>query len=91
MNNTSGFKDVRSSILRSSAYRFMHERRHQCGTDFWQFLRTHDLIVLSLGTQKEIKGSCPGLNSLVEHWYSRRTGKKELHIERHRHHKSHGV
>lgn len=83
--STSGFKDMRSSILRSSAYRFMHERRHQFRTDFWQLLRTHDLIALSLDITEGEKKFLFDLKILVKHWHSGRTREKEVHIERYRH------
>jgi hypothetical protein len=49
MNNTSGFKDMRSSILRSSAYRFMHELRQQFLAGPRLLLHAHDLNALSTG------------------------------------------
>jgi hypothetical protein len=53
MNGTSGFQEMRSSISRSSTNRFLDEQQHQFGTGFWQLLRTHDRIDLSIGISTE--------------------------------------
>jgi hypothetical protein len=47
MNGISGFREVRSSTPRSSAYRLPREQRHQSGADFWHFLHT-SLVVTGM-------------------------------------------
>jgi hypothetical protein len=40
MNDTSGFREVRSSTSRSPSYRLLYEQQPQFGTGAWHLLHT---------------------------------------------------
>lgn len=66
MNDTLGFQEVRSSILRSPSSRFPHEQRHQCGTDFRFFLSAHNLLGFRTSINTEPKSFLTSFLQLQE-------------------------